>query len=484
MEYKIQPWRHQLEAIERAREMAGFALFFEMGAGKTGTTINILRDKFNSQRRVLRTLILCPPIVVPNWRDEWAKHSQLPPERVVLLRGAGKARAKLFKSRAWDEQGKPQGVVFVTNYESLLMQDLYELFKRWAPEAIVFDESHKLKDPKAKRSKLADDLANGDHNPRFRYILSGSPVLNSPMDLFMQYLVLDGGTTFGRNFFAFRARYFRDRNAGMPKDRYFPDWQLRAGSEAEISAAISATGMRVLKQDCLDLPPMVRQVVRVPLAPEQARLYKEMKRDFVTFMGDKAVTAVLAMTKAMRLMQIASGYIKTTEGEEIALEETPKMAALKELLSELTPNHKVLIWAVWKKNYAEIKKVCDDLAIRYVEVHGGISDTGKQNNVRTFCTDSDCRVLIGHPGSGGIGINLVVASYAIFYSRTFSLEQSLQAEARNHRGGSEIHEKITRIDLVCEDTIDELVSEKLANKQEIGDKVLRDLSLEIAKQEN
>lgn len=483
MEYLIPPWKHQLEAIERAKDIPDFALFFEMGAGKTSTAINILRHKYNQGRRILRTLVLCPPIVIRNWRDEWLRHSKMDPLSVVCLTGSGKERERRFRKQAFAEFGGAQqsaGGIFITNYEALLMPELFKAFLEWKPEALVLDESHKCKDPKAKRTKLAVQLAGLAKN---RYILSGSPVLNSPMDLFSQYLILDGGETFGKNFFAFRGRYFRDKNSGMPKERYFPKWEIVPGALDDINERIFRKGVRVEKKDCLDLPPLVRETRYVSMAPEQARLYKEMKRDLVTFLGDKACTAQLAITKALRLQQIASGYIKTVEGEEIALaEETPKQEALHEILEELTPQHKVLVWAVWKQNYEQVRKVCDSLGVAYVEVHGEISDKNKADAVHRFNTDPSVRVLLGHPGSGGIGINLVAASYSVFYSRTFSLEHSLQAEARNHRGGSEIHDKITRIDLVTADTIDELVSKKLADKIEVSDKLLRDLALELSKQ--
>lgn len=509
MEFKIQPWKHQLEAIGRAETLPGFALFFEMGAGKTGTTINILRGKFNAEKRYLRTLIFCPPIVVPNWRDEWLKHSSVEPDQVVLLTGPGRRRVSLFNAHAWGEfsaapvapRGKNSpvagavalGRIFVTNYESLLMPELFDAFLRWQPEALVFDESHKCKDPKAKRSKLAARLALPEHDPktrqvvrpapRYKYILSGSPVLNSPMDLFQQFLILDGGRTFGQNFFAFRGRYFRDHNAGMNRQRYFPDWRLIPGKLAEINELIHRTGMRVTKAECMDLPPLVRQTIQVEMTLEQRRMYLEMKQDFLTFMGEQAVVATMALTKALRLMQIASGYVKTVEGQEISLEKTPKQEALKELLSEIAPHSKVLVWAVWRENYEQIKAVCGELGLGYVEVHGDITAAQKQENVEKFKTDPGVRVFIGHPGSGGIGINLVNAPYSIFYSRTFSLEHSLQAEARNHRGGSEIHDKITRIDLVCAGTIDELVEKKLAQKIDVSEKLLGELVRELEAQE-
>lgn len=449
-----------------------------MGSGKSGTLINILRHKFNQERRLLRTLILCPPIVIKNWKREWALHSKLDPKQVVLLTGTGQRRLKDFQSLS------PERHVFVTNYESLLMAPLFKALRLWGPEVLVLDESHRCKERKTKRTQACIELAE---HAKHRYLLTGSPILNSMMDLFAQFQILDNGRTFGNNFFAFRARYFRDKNAGMPKDRYFPNWVPYEGAQDEIRRLIAQKSMHVTKAECMDLPPLVRQVIQVGMSPEQTRLYQEMKRDFITFIESggesQAVVATMAMTKAMRLQQIASGYAMTENQGEVSLGQTPRQEALKELLEELTPNHKVLVWAVWKENYEQIRKVCEALGVPYVEVHGEISAAQKFANVDRFNTDPSVRVFLGHPGSGGIGINLVAASYSIFYSRTFSLEHSLQAEARNYRGGSEIHAKVTRIDLVAENTIDELVSEKLANKIEVSDSILRDLSLALKNQE-
>ena len=116
------------------------------------------------------------------------------------------------------------------------------------------------------------------------------------------------------------------------------------------------------------------------------------------------------------------------------------------------------------------------MEIGYVTVTGEISATARQEAIDRFKTDRACKVFLGHPGSGGIGINLTCAAYSIFYSRTFSLEHSLQAEARNYRGGSleEGHEKITRIDLVCEGTIDEEIVRRLYEKEEMSMKLIRE----------
>lgn len=476
MDFLVQPWAHQMTAISRASRSDHFAFLFEPGTGKTCACINTLRGKYAQHGRLLKTIILAPPIVLENWKREWKMHSKVDQRHITVLHGPQKKRVQLFKENSTGPH------IFITNYESLLMEDLLNSFLHWGVEALVLDESHKCKNPTSKRTKAARLIAK---QARYKYILSGTAVLNSPLDIFPQFQILCGGfpTEDGRyhiqNFFEFRAKYMYDKNAGMPKDRYFPDWQIKQGSLDEINRIIHQHGMRIKKEECLDLPPLVRQTILVPLNSAQQKHYEEMKNDFITYLGDKACVAELAITKALRLQQIVSGYMALDDGTQKKIGPTPRQEALKELLEELTPDHKVLVWAVFKENYEQIKRVCDELSIRYVEVHGGVADGAKRSAVDTFNTDPEVRVFLGHPGSGGIGINLVSASYAIFFSRNFSLEQDLQAEARNYRGGSEIHEKITRIDLVAPGTIDELILKRLSQKVRISEAVLKDLASEL-----
>lgn len=464
MQFKITPWKHQLEAYDRAKDRPEFGLFFEVGAGKTAAAILIARHKFLVHEGLLRTIVFCPPIVVENWKREWPMHSDIPEKNIIPLRGSQKERVKTFLEKS----GTPS--IFITNYESLLMTELFELMIKWRPQLLICDELHKLKSMQSKRTKQAIKLSDVT---TYRLGLTGTSILNTPMDLWSQYRVLDGGKTFGKNFFSFRSHYFYDKNAGMPQGKYFPDWRPRSTTFEEMNQKVRDTSMVVYKKDCLDLPPLVKKTVYCNMLPAQARAYNEMRKAFVTYLAEKAAVADLAITKALRLQQIVSGFVKLDDGEIHRFKDHPRREALKELLSELTPHHKVIVWAVFKENYNDIREVCKELGVRHVEVHGDVSAKQKFEGVDSFNNDPEVRVLFGHPGSGGIGINLVPSDVSIFYSRNFSLEQDIQAEARNYRGGSEVHKKVTRIDLVTAGTIDEQVVEKLAAKIAIGDKILR-----------
>jgi len=164
--------------------------------------------------------------------------------------------------------------------------------------------------------------------------------------------------------------------------------------------------------------------------------------------------------------------MKFDDGREIAFKESPKLDVLSELLQEITVNSKVIVWCCFKNNYTAITELCNKLELKSVLITGEQSHKEKEDNITNFRTDKDIKVVIANPAAAGTGVNLVEAPYAIFYSRDFSLEKYLQAQARNYRGGSEIHKNITLIDIVVEDTIDMYGYKVLASKEEMGESIL------------
>ena len=112
------------------------------------------------------------------------------------------------------------------------------------------------------------------------------------------------------------------------------------------------------------------------------------------------------------------------------------------------------------------------MGIEYTMLTGEQNLEGKREAMDRFNNDENIRVIIANRRAGGIGINLIAADYSIVYSRNFSLEEELQSEARNYRGGSQIHKRIVKIDLCANDTIDERVVEALSKKQNISDTII------------
>jgi SNF2 family DNA or RNA helicase len=470
-------WEHQKIAIERSILSKNLGIFFEIGTGKTRTAIDILRHKCAGHDRLLKTLIFAPKIVLTNWKRELAKYSKIHPRDVVILQGSGKKRVKNFLDAVTENNQYTRPKIILTNYEAVEMPDLYSAIQHWDPELIIADEAHRLKNPEGKRSKKVIALGDG---ASYRYALTGTPILNSAMDMFNIFRFLDKGETFGTNFWRFRNVWFEDENAAWSgRPGHFPKYVPRPETYKEFHNIVKAKTVQAKKDECLDLPPYVREEVFVALSKEQQKLYDQMRDEYVAYIDDlgttntpRAVVAQLAITKALRLMQIVTGYAKTEEGIIHKIKENPRLEALSELLEELSPQHKIIVWSIFHENYDDIAKTCKALKIGYGELHGKVSGKDRDIAINAFNNDPNCRVLIANQQAGGIGINLIASNVSIFYSKNFSLEHDLQAEGRNYRGGSEIHQKVTRIDIIAENTIDNLIADALTGKQKISDSIL------------
>jgi SNF2 family DNA or RNA helicase len=462
-------WEHQRLAIEKAKELANLALFCAPGTGKTRTTIDILRFRYNAARRLMRTLVVGPIIVCEQWKREFAKFSEVDPQKIVVLTGPGERRLKLL---AQMQERHPKGFIVVTNYEGLLIEKVYQELKAWEPEILVCDEVHRCKDPSTKRAKLLTPLADAC---KHRYILTGTPVLNSPLDLFQQYRLLDSGESFGKNFFAFRGQYFWDANGHMRgrTQKYFPNWIARADSTEKFQEILERTSIQARKEECIDLPEFVRTEIPVEMAPEQARAYEQMKEQFITIVREKAVTAQLAIVQTIRMQQILSGFVQPEDGERpIFFDKNPRLTALVDKVADLVPSGKCLIWTNFVVTYDMIQKALKKEGIESVFLTGRETQAEKRENVEAF-TQGKVPVAICNAQAVGLGINLVEAKYSLYYSRTHSLEMDIQSEARNYRGGSvDLHEKVTRYDFFVPGTLDELILQCLRGKKSVADAIL------------
>jgi SNF2 family DNA or RNA helicase len=478
-------WAHQKQAVSFALQQKNFALFHEMGGGKTGTLINILRHKYAEKGHIRKTIIFSPIITLENWKKEFANFSRIKDTDIIVLRGTGKKKFETFVDAVTDPETMKmsRNRIIILNYECVQNKELFNAIKLWRPEILVCDEAHRVRSPSGKRSKAIVEIAD---KAEHKYILTGTPILNSTQDVFQQYRILDGGASFGTNFYLFRARYFRDKNAGWQgQAKYFPDWEPRVDLYGELQRKMyfdeqgRVRAHRVLKKDCMDLPPLIKVKIEVELGKEQKKMYEEMKKHFLTYVQDLkeqkqplAVVANLAVTKALRLQQIASGFVKADDGQEYPITDVPRINALSELLEDVALSGKVIIWACFKQNYKEIAKLCETLELKYVLLTGEQSTAEKELAMKEFRTNDDVKVIIANQAAGGVGVNLVEAPVSIFYSRNFSLENDMQAEARNYRGGSEMHQRVTRYDIIAKDTIDELVTEALSCKQDVSQKIL------------
>lgn len=482
MEYKIPPWKHQLQAIERFKNATECGLLFEQGTGKTPTAINLCRHKYLQNERILSTFVMCPLTVVENWKREFLKHSYLKETDILCLKGSQQAR--IHDLDRYTAKGKP--FVCITNFESLNMLVLLSRLEKWSPEIAIIDESQKIKNISAKRTKHALLFAP---RAKFRCILSGTPIVDDLFDIFSQFLFLDNGETFGRDYHDFRKRFFVDWNADMPKVNWFPDYRPREGAIQAINALIYQKSMRVRKKDCLDLPPLVTQEIRFTLDLDQQGAYTALLRDGLTYLIDgthtggavlegktpdgEVITADMAIKKCQKLDQIASGFVTDDAGKVRRFKGNPRLKAFEDVISQIPVTEKVIVWANLRECYRQLRELFTAKKIPFVELTGETPAKDKDANIELFCTSPHVRFAIANAASVGVGVNLTAASYAIVYNLGYSWDLDDQLRARNYRGGSEVHKKVTQINIVGENTLDEVKLCALAEKGNLSEAVLK-----------
>ena len=298
--------------------------------------------------------------------------------------------------------------------------------------------------------------------------MTGSPITKNPLDLYTQCEFLDPWLLDFSSYYAFRNRY-----AEM-KTMHIHGRSIQVVSEfknlGELSETVKTFSDRVLKEDCLDLPPKVFTTRTVDLSDEQKKMYITMKNAAIAEQDGKIMSSMSALTTLLRLHQITCGHMKTDDGEILSIKNN-RLTALMDCLEET--DGKVIIWA----NYREdIKKIVESLKKAYgdastVEYHGGVDATLRQENIALFQEkNGPARYFVGNAQTVGYGITLTAANTVVYYSNSYDLEKRLQSEDRAHRIGQK--KNVTYIDLIAEDTVDEKIVEALRKKINIASEVL------------
>jgi len=451
-EYKLKtkPYKHQERMLDNALSIKTYALFCEMGTGKTKVAIDTIATRIEAGE-IDRVIVFAPRSVVPTWEDELKKHSDLP--FTSLLGTSKQKRNALYYGL---RNGKR---VFITNYETILTIDFDSYF-----QMIVLDESTYIKNPWAKRTKRLIRL--GDSTD-FKMLLSGYPVTQSLMDIWSQYRFLDGGQSFGRSYLAFRNHYFySDSN----KWNWFP----RPDATQKINAKIYRRAIRIIKADCLDLPPKVYERRYCDMAPEQKRIYKSIRDNLVAEIEHgKKLTVRQVLTKTLRLCQIAGGAVPMDDTGKKRFFDS-KLKVVMEIIEE-NPEHKVVIWANFIAELEAIYEAIKEASApgTYIALlHGGIkADRGEM--VRNFQAASGAAYFIGQVKTGGYGITLTASDLVIYYSNSFSVEARVQSEDRTHRIGQT--KSVTYVDLVTRGSVDEYVIKNIKKKKRLADITIGDI---------
>lgn len=509
-DFHTTPFKHQHTGVWAVHGEEYFALFMEMGTGKTKVIVDEIRwcanEASNEGRKSTLTLIVCPRNVRYVWlgdmeenHGELGKHN--PPDfdyYATRLSTGVKGCKQLIEGMKSPAKTK----IFVINYDSV--KSMLETLNMITWDLVILDESQKIKGRNAKRTKAIMGLKE---KALRRGILTGTPVVNSILDLYSQCEFLDKGSLGYATFEQFKSAFENFRQ--LPKDKQAAQWHQLSS----LKTALSRFAFVVRKSECLDLPPVTQQTINYSLTPQQVDAYQEMELMFMAQIEaeeqakkEKALIvdendseevdleyvdsddkqsyrteALSAISKLLRFAQICSGFIKDPEhGEQPIPGGNPKLEALTDLIEGLSVTSRFIIFTRFKYDRRIICETLKEQGIEYGVLDGGTGDREMGNLLNRFNGNpkSDrepvlrclvCDALVAGEGLTLLGTKEFPCYTVIYYTVDFSLGKRLQSEARVHRTGQE--HPVTIYDLVGSGTIEAYTMQRLQEKREIAEEI-------------
>jgi len=467
--FKTKPYAHQITALEKSWNKEAFAYFMEMGTGKSKVLIDNIAMLYD-KGKINGALIIAPKGVYQNWFDiEIPNHMASHVEKdVVLWRAAINKKQQTELNKLFESTEKLH--ILIMNVEAFSSEKGLKFASKFLSchnTLMAIDESTTIKNPEAKRTKAIVGL--GRH-AKYRRILTGSPVTKSPLDLYKQCEFLDEGLLDFTSYYAFRTRYAIMKSANFGGRSV----QIVVGYKnlAELSERIEKFSYRVLKEDCLDLPDYTFMKRIIQLSPEQQKIYYQMKQIALAQLDGKLMTTATALVQLMRLHQITCGHFTADDGT-IKDIKNERLSTLMDILKEV--ENKAVIWAHYKHDIKAIVEAIEKEYGKdsYVTYYGETPFEERQGNIKKIQDpNSPVRFIIGTPQTGGYGITLTEANTMIYYSNGYDLEKRTQSEARINRAGQK--RKMTYIDIIAQDTVDEKIVKALVKKMDIANEIMNE----------
>ena len=464
--FKTKPYKHQMTALEKSWHKETYAYFMEMGTGKTKVLIDNMAMLYD-KGKIDGALIIAPKGVVKTWYEqEIPTHLPDHIENVTVLWQPNITKKQQEKLESLFEIETALHIL-VMNVEAFSTEKGMKFASKFLNShkvLMAIDESTTIKTPTAKRTKNIIKLGNYS---KYRRIMTGSPVTKNPLDLYTQCEFLDPFLLNHSSYYSFRNRYaqmktMHVRGRSIQVVHAFQNL-------AELSEKLQGFSYRVLKEDCLDLPPKNWTKRHITLSSEQKKVYDQMKKEALATLNGKVTSTMTVITQLMRLQQITCGHFVADDGSTQEIKNN-RITELMEVLAEI--EGKAIIWGHWQKDIqnivGEIEKIHGPGSV--VSYYGLTPQDERQDNIRRFQSDPECRFMVGTPSTGGYGITLTAANTVIYYSNGYDLEKRLQSEDRAHRIGQK--KNVTYIDIIAEDTVDDKIVKSLRKKINIASEVL------------
>ena len=462
-------WKHQREALDFIRNRPGAMLDMDMGTGKSKVIIDLIYEQ--SYQSVL---ILAPLSVVDHvWPGQFKTHARDEIHVISLGSQVPGVKAKLDRAQKALKRVRPSvPTVIVLNYESCWRKPMADWLPRQRLQLLALDESHRIKSPDGTASLWISRLAN--QVPQ-RIALSGTPMANSPLDIFAQFRALDK-RIFGNSYLKFKTTYAVTRDitienrtspssVRLHKVKKIIDYQ----NLDDLNRKFRSIAYGVRAEDALDLPPVLRTYPRVTIGAKAKKVYEELERDLHADLEQgRVVTAANALARLLRLQQVTSGFAPASDGQIVQVDDA-KARALTDTLDAIPTGEPVVVFARFSRDLQVIAERAKDLGRPCFEL------SGQKKELEEWKAQGG--VLAVQIQAGGMGVDMTQARYAVYYSIGFSLSEYQQSAARLHRPGQT--RPVQYIHLTGAGTVDETVIRALGRKENIIEKVLQAKSLQI-----
>lgn len=468
------PRSYQLECYEFSKDKRYSGILLPMGTGKSN--IAIAKSTYHYDRgEITGVLIFSNKGSYRTWDTEQIpKHMRpdLPRQIVHWDAATNMKRINEFK-RLYD--GKKELKILIINIEAISTKRsvaLAEAFKFLSYHRCytIIDESSAIKNLSAARTDHAILLGE---KSAYRSIMTGSPITNSPLDMWAQCLFLHPNALGFSSFYSFRGTFCdlekqsvyvkgkKQDHIGVKGFKHLDDLRELLDKFCYIRT----------KDQCLDLPPKIYQKYFVDMGEEQRKIYNEFKKEAILMINDSTVSATVVLAQLTKLRQIACGFVRSDDGQ-IHIIDTSRVKDLISLLNET--NEKVLIWSPFVPSIQLIEKEIQkefgpDSVVSY---YGGTSGEDRPERVQRFTNDPNCKYFVGNPAVGGYGLNLTVASVEIYFNNDYSYDKRGQSEDRAHRLGQD--KSVTIVDMIARNTLDLHIFNVLEAKKDVASLVMGD----------
>lgn len=451
--FKTNPYQHQIDGFKYGLQYDKWLLGDEQGLGKTKEVIDIAVAK-KLMNKYKHCLIICGVNGLKwNWVNEIHTHSD---EGAYIL-GQRKRGKKVVIGSNNDKLldlnniSKIKEYFIITNIESLRNDDITDKLKELCDKNVISmiasDEVHKMKNPASQQGKAFLKL-----HAKTMIAMTGTPLMNTPLDL---YIILKWLGYERHSFYQFKNHYCVLGGFGGYQVVGYKNLD-------ELQESLDSIMLRRLKKEVLDLPEKTYVDEYVEMTPKQEQIYREVTAE-IKMNIDQIKMANNPLAELIRMRQ-ATGYTGILSS---TVKESAKLDRMEELVEEAVENgKKVVIFSNWTQMTLPIY---NRLAVKYkgTYITGEVDSDQRQEHVRRFQEDDNCKFIVGTVGAMGTGLTLTAGTVEIFMDEPWNRANKEQAEDRCHRVGTK--ENITIYTLMCKDTIDERIHNIVLEKGEIAD---------------